>query len=903
MIKSQNTRRVVNNIRKQLNNILDDQISSESQNEEILPSSTLLLQTSFTTFTYFTTQYAGDTSHVLSRLETITNVVTETLQPTQTIVIPPASLNDEAVLPTTYFTTFTYWTTQFKDGEVVTTSSQKVVSNVIAPTAAVDQLFSTARVVEDLPSIVLASPPTITASVHDFDDEDQKTDEVALVTPTATPTDPTTYFTTYTYYTTSYIGDETILNSRFETVTNVVTPTQKAVATVTPVGRAIQLDNANFNQISDKKSEKKLAKHQNAKTNEENIVSINVGKIVDAEGISTIFYTTKAIGTVIDDVYSQITQKTSSINVDESKKQSILEATPNYAENKHKTGLVRLIDGKIIANHTTTLYQSKVIGTMIDNRYAQIIESTSSYVIGKTQDAGIAPSSVSGLGIKPTHSIISPTSAAVESSLSDPSETDNEEGEEGEGEADENEEEVDENGHKKSRLTFATKKRTFTPIIRPFASRNRPTFSPKRKNLVASSATIISRSDFTPTITATPAIGKQETSTRRFNGGARRSSNAPHALSSSTSSTASSSSSKRFSRLRTSAVVSSTINPSGSARILRPSAIRPTASGSLTASSRKVGNLFKSSALPGSRLAILPSQVRFRSNPTLTPSRDITTTKAPDTEEATTEAIEENDGETDKEDEVATTTENARRNQNPLLRFRRPLTPSANRFQATNTSRPVQPVVVTTRRSPLLQRGRASQSTTTTTTTAKPKRSFQKPPGLTAISNRPRTSANSLFPPRSLFKTTTEANPEDLNDVNEANHEEPNDDQIEIDDGAEGAADADDENRNRRENKVAFTPQSSLRIRQRSKRQIDYGTRTLSRYRRPAPNQTPQISARSSYDDVYYDDIEVPTQRPKPANTRYTSRYRPSNADNNDNVGTQQSNPNSRIRYSCLFGL
>lgn len=104
--KPTDSRRVVNNIRKQLNNILEDQISSESQNEEILPSSTLLLQTSFTTFTYFTTQYLGDSSEVLSRLETITNVVTQTLQPTQTVIIAPPPAADEQV-PTTYFTTFT----------------------------------------------------------------------------------------------------------------------------------------------------------------------------------------------------------------------------------------------------------------------------------------------------------------------------------------------------------------------------------------------------------------------------------------------------------------------------------------------------------------------------------------------------------------------------------------------------------------------------------------------------------------------------------------------------------------------------------------------------------------------------------------------------------------------------
>lgn len=101
---SNGDRHIIENIRKQFNNLLEDQISSESNNEEIMPSPTLLLQTSYTTFTYFTTQYLDDkASNVLSRLETITNVVTETLSPTETIAAEDASL------PITYFTTFTYW--------------------------------------------------------------------------------------------------------------------------------------------------------------------------------------------------------------------------------------------------------------------------------------------------------------------------------------------------------------------------------------------------------------------------------------------------------------------------------------------------------------------------------------------------------------------------------------------------------------------------------------------------------------------------------------------------------------------------------------------------------------------------------------------------------------------------
>lgn len=213
-VKGQNNpKRVVENIRKQLNNILlEDQISSESNNEDILPSSTLLLQTSFTTFTYYTTKYIDDTSTVLSRLETVTNVVTETLSPTQTIVLPANDIqrSDDEILPTTYFTTFTYWTTLYKDGEVVTTSREKIVSNVISPTATnqIDEVLPTTKVGQNKnePNVLVVTP-SIVEPVTLPNEESESSSEVKATA----SNEPTTYFTTYTYFTTSYIGDETIL--------------------------------------------------------------------------------------------------------------------------------------------------------------------------------------------------------------------------------------------------------------------------------------------------------------------------------------------------------------------------------------------------------------------------------------------------------------------------------------------------------------------------------------------------------------------------------------------------------------------------------------------------------------------------------------------------------------------
>lgn len=701
-----------------------------------------------------------------------------------------------------------------------------------------------------------------------------------------------------------------------------VTPTQAVAATVTPVGRAINLDKINANQILDEKPEKKLNKDKAEKVNKNaaTVLSLNEGKIVDADGVSTLYYTTKAIGTYVNDLYTQLTEKTSSITIDETKKKQLAEAnTAQVQDSKHKTGLVRLIDGKIIANHTTTIYQSKVIGTIIDNRYAQIIESTSSYIIDKTQEPSIAPSATVLNEVKPTAAAISPSAAVLEGSVNSDGEHDNDEESENEDETNEedgeNVDEVDENGRKKSRLTFATKKRTFTPIIRPFASRNRPTFAPKRKNLVASSATIITRSDFTPTITATP-VSKAETSTRRFSGG-RRSSNAPHVAATPSSSATSSTfgASKRFSRTRTSttAAAPSSTAPSGSSRI-RPTVSRPSSTSSVhfgTSSSRRANNLFRSSTLAGRSIA--PTQVgRFRVSPTSSVAQ--TTPKLHDSDETTTQdpvenANTENIENADDEDEIGTTTENARRNQNPLLRFRRPLaSASTSRFQPTNApARTQSPVTVTTRRSPL-QRSRTTQSTTTTTTTAKPK-VRAKPASLTALTNsRPRAQSNNLFPPRGLFRQTTPATDAlekdennnvagDANSADGQNADEANaTDDIDVEVSAD-AVDNEYDNRNRRDNKApAFTPQSSLRIRKRTKRQTDYGTRT-ARSRRPLQPVTQQISQRVSYDDAYYDDIDYVTQKPQKApSTRYQSRYRPPTPSTASSIDTHSENNNRNIR-------
>lgn len=181
-------------------------------------------------------------------------------------------------------------------------------------TQSVDEIIPTSRVapVKQLPSIVIAKPSIVEATTIDSSERsaekpasdsssssrsDDASDSASIVTATPSLVEPTTFYTTYTFYTTEYIGDSTRLKSRFETVTNVVRPTPTEViatpVTVAPVGRAINLDNVNSNQIANApKSGRKGAKEKFAEKQQQSnepIISINAGKIVDAEGISSTY--------------------------------------------------------------------------------------------------------------------------------------------------------------------------------------------------------------------------------------------------------------------------------------------------------------------------------------------------------------------------------------------------------------------------------------------------------------------------------------------------------------------------------------------------------------------------------------------------------------------------------------
>lgn len=898
---SEGERSYIENIDRRHYTELEDQISSESNIEEGIPSPTLLLQTRYTTFTYYTTVYTGGTSsNILSRLETLTNVVTETLSPTQVQKL------DDATVPITYFTTFTYWTTFYKDGKTETTSREETLSNVITPSlvaASVEQESSVASVeiVSSLPTHVIQTESTSSSSSSVLVDSTllvqplQPVVEPVIIESSSVASEiiepsqvvaldenePSTLYTTYTYYTTNYVGDATVIDSRFETETNIVTPS--VVSTEQKSGaRAIDVNSGKGNALdSDEKGKKILIDGEKSVVENKEIieatpaletvkllptgvVSINHGKIIDAEGISTTHFTTQAIGTYVDNLYAEVIESSTSIEIDEIRK-AIQPTELEGSTRHHKTGLVRLVDGTIVNKNATTLYESKVIGTFIDGRYAQLIESTSSIILAKQIEptavdnrVNIEPTAANGEAVTPSLSEINPTPAVLEGSISESA------GKDDEKEADEKEEE-------KSviRPLFPGKRPTGL-INRPFgqSSRTRSTFNPtfKRKN-TANTPAIITPTEVTPTIkaTAVKSLGNRFAAPRRSS--ALTSAFSP---SSAVPNIGSPSSSRRPSFTRPSSVRAS-FQPTSSIRASKASSSRIQPTSVLSSSIRRP--LLRSSlpVAPRAPSSISPSLPVIGRNRNIRPSSSIAkevvqasiTTPEPDEFETTLvtdEPSSADDIESESQEPITTTTENSRRNNNPLLRVRRPpLTSGARPNPPAPTQRSV---TVTTRRNPLARTTRATTQVQTTTTTERTTRNrpLFRPTFAPVSIGASRSRPSNLFPNR---RTTTEP-PQALDEEDINNSEE----------------DYDTEETKIQEVKTPARSRGS-----RSKRQaIDYGTRP--------PNYNPRLfkkptTSRNSRADYYtYDSEELIVTEP-PKTRAATSRYNAQRSRGSSNYETE----------------
>uniref|UniRef100_A0A8D9DQH6 DUF4758 domain-containing protein n=1 Tax=Cacopsylla melanoneura TaxID=428564 RepID=A0A8D9DQH6_9HEMI len=936
-INSTRSKETINRKMIILNDSEEDQISSETNTEETEPS--LLLQTSYTTFTYFTTLYKGSSSDIVSRLETVTNVVTETVQPT---VVTENILDFENEdVPITYYTTFTYWTTLYKEGSTMITSREETQSNIITP--------SVSKITD---SSTMEITPTPTMPIE------------ASITPTTTsPGDvlePTTYFTTYTYFTTSYLGNSTIVNSRLETLTNVLTPSEtenvepqsaveatpemslpidktESAQKLEPTGlistiaitdvlegittilstdvfgtyidglyaqvlesttKILSSETVSVDvQPTESSGESAAIRPQDGEeVKPTGVVSLNEGSIIDAEGITTTFYTTKAIGTYIDGLYAQVIESTSSIKIDEERKTTLPDndpATTVIGDKSYKTGLVKIIEGQMVKDKTTTFYESKVIGTIIDDRYAQVIESTSSVSIEPTVniEEAIKPTStqIPELNITPTEqpSVLS-SAPTVESSQGDKTE-------------DEDDEE---------NKIGSKKKEKFSPVIRPFASRPRPTFLPKKKTGEPGIAQTITRG-ITPTIVATPALKATSvnnvfgaTSRNRF-AASRRPSAPPNApVSENPDNIRPSSSSRKFSRpSKSSGSAVSSFLPS--TRRGGPSSVKVVPTPTPVAGSSRKGPNYRTSApvRSSSELGIRSTgpNSRFRVRPTpTTPSftrATVTTTPEPVEEDEDLSNEEEEEEIEETLASTTTTTESSRR-QNPLLRLRRPPLgrtaasptppppPSQNIPTTRATIRPNNGRATTTKPTTTTKRGQTTNNRSNgnrggTTTTSKPTTTRPRP--VFNNNNRPRPRpANALLPGRlPARKPVEEPKEEDPVELDEEKNQEGGQIEEEESDNFFEGSEAEETKpvKNELDNQIIRKPTSPVSIRpftrRRNKRQADYGYRYESRNTRANSNSNRRPSPRIQSSDYYYYDDDVQTEAPKVQNTR--QRYSPRN--------------------------
>lgn len=744
------------------NNVLDDQISSESNIDEILPSPTLLLQTSYTTFTYFTTMYIGkDSSKVKSRLETITNVVTET-------ITPKTEPEEENNLPITYYTTFTYWTTLYKDKSTTITSREEIVSNVVTPTALA---IPTVSPIDTTPiDVVSVLPP------KDLEIELKP----SLVEGSLEPDDgKATFYTTYTYFTTFYAGNTSQIRSSLETVTNIVDNTK--LVEDNQLGRKVKSGSVDKNLIQDIGDKPHIVP---TKVKEEIITT----KLPDPSNVSS----TVLQGTYIDNLFAEVKPADSSTPSPDTEKKILFSQVAVISGDS----TIITSDNKTLQNETTTTTATSTTTTTTEG------------------------------------SLVSPNPEVIESSVAEPESTT-------ESLLEEDAEEDDPNSKKKGRLTFTTKKPSFTPVIIPFASRNRPTFSPKRLP-VPNSATTITRADFTPTITATPTL-KSVRPTGSF-GGNRK---APAVPSSPVPG-------RRFpGRSSGSVNLSANVPASRAGGFPR---------GSITPSSRRSG--FRTSSLRSNSLDYASRSAVPRIRPTaslrLRGSRQSAsiTLPPPEPNEFETFGTQQEESATESLDELSEFS-NRQTTNTPLSRFRRP--PIQRQPGTAITPRST---TASARRS-LTTRGRTTTTRRTTT------RSTTNP----LLSLRRQRPSNALFPRRNLFKQP-EPEPEEEVGENEQKVEEGSEELL---DEEEFEEDNDYESSDRKERQVATpaTPKkktNTVQIRpfafkRRTRRQVDYGNRKFTNFRRPG------IKSASTRRSEPEPETEPPVPpAPKPKSGRYITR-------------------------------
>ncbi|XP_065567128.1 uncharacterized protein LOC136031453 isoform X1 [Artemia franciscana] len=454
--------------------------------EDVVPSNVLV-----TTLTYATTFFRDGETEIVTSEETITNTVLGTN-------VLEESTVDVGI---TFYTTFTYSTTTISDGATYINTREETVSNIVKSAASIDHSM------------------------------------VSPVLPTIPPAE-TTLFTTVTYFTTSFVDDETIIESSLETTSTIIRNSATPVLT-TSVLIATTFDSTEaFFDISLKSSissntdileldkARAIASHATQQQLKPG-VSEPTGLITAlsrtiANGGTITKYVTDIIGTYINGFYAEIHESTSEVILPSPvvqmpektlHSQNIYSAydfggatstyfTTNYylQEGKilsevtstvrvdlgliHKTleesriGILRITHGTFSESNSETVYETQFLGTILDGTYTTVTKSSSSVVpkISSTDVIGVEPT-IFASEKEVQSSLLSHIEGSIEESMQD-----------------ENGEKIDSQisettnrfgilrGRITTRLTAPIKSKTFTPTIRPLGNRPRPNFLSRLRN-------------------------------------------------------------------------------------------------------------------------------------------------------------------------------------------------------------------------------------------------------------------------------------------------------------------------------------------------------------------------------------------------------------------------------------
>lgn len=119
---------------KKEDGLLEDEVTTEAAEAAVDPDAVSLApaKTFYTTYTYFTTLFKEGSMIVTSELETVTNVADNYATP---VLVQPS---------VTFFTTFTYWTTYINGDETVIQSSEQTKTDIV-PASVTEQVTNKKR--------------------------------------------------------------------------------------------------------------------------------------------------------------------------------------------------------------------------------------------------------------------------------------------------------------------------------------------------------------------------------------------------------------------------------------------------------------------------------------------------------------------------------------------------------------------------------------------------------------------------------------------------------------------------------------------------------------------------------------------------------------------------------------